>query len=144
LTPDLPSTETDRRIDWLGSLIVTTGLVLVVFVLSDGEIVGWSTSCNSLDTLVSEIADNAMVPLRYHCSTCHRGIMSRAVCSVGTPPRARSPGSQYSLLYVDPSSFNEALDLGSCESRFASYHDYPRFKLELLHEVGLVIQHLSR
>jgi predicted MFS family arabinose efflux permease len=51
---DLPSTETDRRIDWLGSLIVTTGLVLVVFVLSDGEIVGWSTSCNSLDTLVSE------------------------------------------------------------------------------------------
>jgi len=44
---DIPSTETDRRCDWLGALLVTAGFVLIVFVLSDGEIVGWSTSCNS-------------------------------------------------------------------------------------------------
>ena len=43
---DLPSTETDRRIDWLGALLATTGLVFIVFVLSDGEIVGWGTSCD--------------------------------------------------------------------------------------------------
>lgn len=45
IDPDEPSTETDRRIDWLGALLVTAGLVLIVFVLSDGEIVGWKTPC---------------------------------------------------------------------------------------------------
>ncbi|KAI0956385.1 hypothetical protein AcV7_006804 [Taiwanofungus camphoratus] len=42
---DLPSTETDRRIDWLGAFLVTAGLVLIVFTLSDGTIApnGWKT-----------------------------------------------------------------------------------------------------
>lgn len=42
---DAPSTERDRRVDWLGAFLVTTGLVLIVFVLSDGSIApnGWST-----------------------------------------------------------------------------------------------------
>ncbi|RDB16369.1 hypothetical protein Hypma_002885 [Hypsizygus marmoreus] len=35
---DLPSTEVDRRIDWLGAFLVTAGLVLIVFVLGQGEI----------------------------------------------------------------------------------------------------------
>ncbi|KAF8066838.1 putative efflux transporter [Lyophyllum atratum] len=43
--PDLPSTELDKRVDWLGALLVTTGLVLIVFVLGQGEIApnGWKT-----------------------------------------------------------------------------------------------------
>ncbi|KAF5381607.1 hypothetical protein D9615_005507 [Tricholomella constricta] len=43
--PDCPSTEVDKRIDWLGALLVTAGLVLVVFVLGQGEIApdGWKT-----------------------------------------------------------------------------------------------------
>ncbi|KAG6844857.1 hypothetical protein H0H87_003100 [Tephrocybe sp. NHM501043] len=42
---DLPSQEVDRRIDWLGALLVTAGLVLIVFVLGQGEIApqGWKT-----------------------------------------------------------------------------------------------------
>jgi hypothetical protein len=32
---DEPSTEEDRRVDWIGAALVTTGLVLIVFVLSD-------------------------------------------------------------------------------------------------------------
>ncbi|KAI0729086.1 efflux transporter [Fomitopsis betulina] len=42
---DLPSTEKDRRVDWLGAFLVTAGLVLIVFVLSDGSIApnGWKT-----------------------------------------------------------------------------------------------------
>lgn len=42
---DMPSTERDRRIDWLGAFLVTAGLVLIVFVLSDGTIApdGWRT-----------------------------------------------------------------------------------------------------
>jgi len=42
---DIPSTE-DRRVDWIGASLVTSGLVLIVFVLSDGSIApqGWKTS----------------------------------------------------------------------------------------------------
>ena len=44
---DLPSKETDRRVDWIGAFLVTTGLVLIIFVLGQGEIAPrqWATSC---------------------------------------------------------------------------------------------------
>ena len=32
---DEPSTEEDKRVDWIGAALITTGLVLIVFVLSD-------------------------------------------------------------------------------------------------------------
>ncbi|KZT22386.1 efflux transporter [Neolentinus lepideus HHB14362 ss-1] len=43
---DEPSQEEDKRVDWLGAALITSGLTLIVFVLSDGEIApnGWSTS----------------------------------------------------------------------------------------------------
>ncbi|EIN03494.1 MFS general substrate transporter [Punctularia strigosozonata HHB-11173 SS5] len=46
IDPDLPSTESDRRVDWIGALLATAGLVLIVFVLSDGELAPdeWKTS----------------------------------------------------------------------------------------------------
>ncbi|KAF9456822.1 major facilitator superfamily domain-containing protein [Collybia nuda] len=42
---DLPSTEIDRRVDWIGALLVTAGLVLIVFVLGQGELAPqrWAT-----------------------------------------------------------------------------------------------------
>ncbi|KAF9456823.1 major facilitator superfamily-domain-containing protein [Collybia nuda] len=45
IDPDVPSTESDRRVDWLGALLVTAGLVLVVFVLGQGEVAlqQWAT-----------------------------------------------------------------------------------------------------
>ncbi|KAI0076341.1 putative efflux transporter [Panus rudis PR-1116 ss-1] len=45
IAPDHPSHEVDKRVDWLGVLLVTSGLVLIVFVLSDGEVAPkqWST-----------------------------------------------------------------------------------------------------
>lgn len=45
--PDQPSEEKDRRVDWIGSALITCGLVLIVFVLSDGAISprGWRTPC---------------------------------------------------------------------------------------------------
>ena len=44
---DLPSKETDKRVDWIGALLVTTGLVLIIFVLGQGEIAPrqWGTPC---------------------------------------------------------------------------------------------------
>lgn len=47
IDPDIPSAEVDTRVDWLGGALVTVGLVLIVYVLSDGEVApnGWATSC---------------------------------------------------------------------------------------------------
>lgn len=44
---DEHSKETDKRVDWLGAFLVTAGLVLVFFVLSQGEIAPeqWATPC---------------------------------------------------------------------------------------------------
>ena len=44
---DVPSEEVDKRIDWLGALLVTVGLILVTFALSQGKVApqGWSTPC---------------------------------------------------------------------------------------------------
>ncbi|KAK7040362.1 hypothetical protein VNI00_009832 [Paramarasmius palmivorus] len=36
--PDHPSGEPDKRVDWIGAILVTSGLVLIVFVLAQGEI----------------------------------------------------------------------------------------------------------
>ncbi|KAK0430501.1 efflux transporter [Armillaria borealis] len=43
---DEPSTELDKRVDWLGAFLVTAGLTLIIFVLSDGEVAPnkWATS----------------------------------------------------------------------------------------------------
>ncbi|KAF8722460.1 hypothetical protein AX14_009814 [Amanita brunnescens Koide BX004] len=43
---DEPSTETDNRVDWLGGILISAGLTLVIFVLSDGEVAPnkWATS----------------------------------------------------------------------------------------------------
>ncbi|KAJ7878874.1 efflux transporter [Mycena olivaceomarginata] len=42
---DVPSTEKDKRVDWMGAFLVTTGLVLLVFVLGQGSLAtnGWKT-----------------------------------------------------------------------------------------------------
>ncbi|KAI4527062.1 MFS general substrate transporter [Schizophyllum commune Loenen D] len=38
IAADPPSKEKDRRVDWLGSFLVTAGLTLIIFVLAQGEI----------------------------------------------------------------------------------------------------------
>ncbi len=50
IDPDLPSTEIDQRVDWIGATLVTAGLVLIVFVLTQGEIAPqqWKTPCKPL------------------------------------------------------------------------------------------------
>ncbi|KAJ7734755.1 MFS general substrate transporter [Mycena maculata] len=50
IDPDLPSMEPDTRVDWLGAFLVTSGLVLLVFVLGQGSLAphGWRTPCTVL------------------------------------------------------------------------------------------------
>ncbi|KAI0794177.1 efflux transporter [Fomes fomentarius] len=46
IDPDIPYALADRRVDWVGALLVTAGLTCIVFILSDGSIApdGWKTS----------------------------------------------------------------------------------------------------
>ena len=46
---DVPSGEVDKRIDWLGAFLVTVGLILIIFSLSQGTntLRRWATPCKS-------------------------------------------------------------------------------------------------
>lgn len=43
------TTTCTRRVDWLGAFLGTSGLILIVFALSDGNVApdGWKTGCES-------------------------------------------------------------------------------------------------
>ena len=83
---DIPSTETDRRCDWLGAFLVTSGFVLIVFVLSDGEIIGWSTWCNFLHLVICLQCTENIISLRHYCSFGHRNFFSCPICLLGISP----------------------------------------------------------
>ncbi|KAG7444587.1 putative efflux transporter [Guyanagaster necrorhizus] len=65
---DLPSTETDQRIDWIGGFLVTVGLVLIVFVLSQGEVAPqqWKTPYIIALLIVGVIFVAAFLYWQYH------------------------------------------------------------------------------
>lgn len=43
----ITQTVTDKRVDWVGAALVTVGLILMMFAISDGETAlrGWGTGC---------------------------------------------------------------------------------------------------
>lgn len=43
--PDKTSSEADARVDWIGAILVTSGLVLIVFVLGQATTAGWKSPC---------------------------------------------------------------------------------------------------
>ncbi|KXN82110.1 hypothetical protein AN958_03164, partial [Leucoagaricus sp. SymC.cos] len=40
---DIANTADDKKVDWLGAFLITTALILILFVLGEGETRGWST-----------------------------------------------------------------------------------------------------
>lgn len=52
---DLPVRRGDVHVDWLGAFLITAGLVLVIFVLGQGEIAsgGWASPCTFLIAIAS-------------------------------------------------------------------------------------------
>ena len=55
---DEPSTEEDKRVDWIGGSLITVGLIFIVFVLSDLPTVrnGWKNHRESLPIISKLIA----------------------------------------------------------------------------------------
>ena len=54
-------TTNDKRLDWVGAILVTVGLILLQFVISDGQGApqGWKTPCAYLYPFATIIASPA-------------------------------------------------------------------------------------
>lgn len=84
---DEPSTEEDTRVDWIGATLVTVGLVLIVFVLSEGEVAhrGWSSSCKPPVPHCFPILTWSIL-CRYHRVTRARCSPNSGICYLGRFP----------------------------------------------------------
>ncbi|KAE9400439.1 putative efflux transporter [Gymnopus androsaceus JB14] len=65
---DQPSKEVDRRVDWIGASLVTSGLVLIVFVLGQGEVAPeqWATPYIIALLIIGVILVLTFIVWQYH------------------------------------------------------------------------------
>ncbi|KAJ3775531.1 efflux transporter [Lentinula raphanica] len=75
--PDQPSTEEDQRVDWIGAFLVTVGLVLIVFVLGQGEVAPqqWSTPYIIALLIVGVIFVLIFVVWQYHLESTQNSVI---------------------------------------------------------------------
>lgn len=110
--PDQPSTEHDTRVDWLGVLLVTAGLVLIVFVLSDGEVAPkqWSTPCEIL-SLPSDHYNliHTLLGCRYHSSPGCRSAFGRQLFGLAMVLGATK--LPYCILEMDSTATHETFPM---------------------------------
>jgi hypothetical protein len=80
---DEPSTEEDRRVDWIGATLITCGLILIAFVLSDTPTAqeGWRNPRESSVFLCWHVPQMFVIR-RYHWPLPHRRPPRLTVCSV--------------------------------------------------------------
>lgn len=86
---DKPSTETVKRVDWIGASLITVGLVLIMFVLGQGELApqGWKTPCETAPTPYNYSANPKYFRnTRYHCASCRWRFHGFAVPGLGAIP----------------------------------------------------------
>ena len=78
---DKPSTEIDHRVDWLGAFLVTAGLVLIVFVLGQGELAPkqWATPCALPPISSVSLLTALSSSFRHNCFADCRGDSGRLV-----------------------------------------------------------------
>jgi MFS family permease len=88
---DKPSTETDHRVDWLGAFLVTAGLVLIVFVLGQGELAPkqWATPYIIALLIVGVILVVLFVLWQVYLERIQEN--PHAIYSVFTPPPLMKP-----------------------------------------------------
>ena len=87
---DQPSTEVDKRIDYIGAFLVTAGLTFIIFVLSDGSIApqGWATPCMLF--ALSRCNLNTDDRLRRYCAHDPWCAFDRCLPLLATLPRETS------------------------------------------------------
>jgi F0F1-type ATP synthase membrane subunit a len=87
IDPDEPTAESDRRVDWIGGFLVTAGVVLILFVLGQGQLVpqGWKTPCESIYHFVRTTTSGLFK--RHNRFVDHRRRSDRGVHIMGAPSR---------------------------------------------------------
>ncbi|KAF5385630.1 hypothetical protein D9757_003546 [Collybiopsis confluens] len=85
--PDQPSNEEDRRVDWIGAFLVTAGLVLIVFVLGQGEVAPkqWSTPYIVGLLIAGVVLVALFIIWQYHLE----GVQDTSQCLLYPNPRSR-------------------------------------------------------
>ena len=112
---DEPSTEEDKRVDWIGAALVTAGLVLIVFVLSDAPTAhkGWNNPRKSSPVPVCFFSNSSQLHdvHRRHCLVPHRRpartSFRRLAVLLGT--QTQEPGSSTHAL--DGTTAHETIDV---------------------------------
>lgn len=93
---DEPSAEEDKRVDWIGVALITVGLVLIVFVLSDLPTApnGWKTPCESTSPIFSKFI---LTRLHEKISSLHSPLASFSSFSSSLGSTTWSAGSRSSI-----------------------------------------------
>lgn len=63
---DPPAPNQDKRIDWIGAFLVTSGLVLITFSLSDASSIGWSSPVIISLLIIGFILVSSFIAWEYH------------------------------------------------------------------------------
>lgn len=138
---DEPSTEDDQRVDWIGAALVTAGLVLIVFVLSDVPTAhkGWKSPREFLflSVLFIRISPKSWTDVhRYHCPVRHRSAARTPLRRLAILLRAPAgkPGSSAHAL--DRSAAHEAINVDARTRSFRIDADDRLRELGGLHDMG--------
>ncbi|KAK0463249.1 efflux transporter [Desarmillaria tabescens] len=129
---DEPSTEADRRIDWLGAFLITAGLVLIIFVLSDGEIAPnkWATSYIIALLIVGVIIIGIFLAWQWYLERLQ--LNPNAPYSIWTPPPmmklslwTKGNGKFAAIMFIDLLTFASFLAWNFWTQLFyQNYEDY--------------------
>ena len=112
---DEPSTEEDKRVDWIGAVMVTTGLVLIVFVLSDAPTAhkGWKNPRGFSSSFFISSRPDSGVCRRYRLVYRRRLARPSFHCvAVLLGAQAREPGSP--AYPLDGATAHEAINVDTC------------------------------
>ena len=114
---DEPSTEEDKRVDWIGAAMVTTGLVLIVFVLSDAPTAhkGWKNPREFSSSFFKFHHDLMATALHRRHHPVYRWHLARPSfhrVAVLLGAQAREPGSP--AYPMDCATAYEAVDVDTC------------------------------
>ncbi|KAH0833392.1 major facilitator superfamily domain-containing protein [Lanmaoa asiatica] len=87
--PDNISLESDRRVDWIGATLVTSGLVLIVFVLGQAPVAGWKTPYIIVCLVIGVILVGIFIVWEFHLENSVTGPDKPK--SFWTPPPLMKP-----------------------------------------------------
>lgn len=108
--PDKISPEADARVDWIGAMLVTSGLVLIVFVLGQAPTAGWKTPC-MFRFLPLPNKVRILIYVRYNRLFGHRSDPYGHFRRLGASSGELRHCARYAEVVLDPTTPYEAINM---------------------------------